>query len=213
MKRLGNAYVQVESNHSRNGGTGLGLAICKQLAVAMGGRLKVDSVLGQGTTFSVVVPNVKMAPAEAVDKGETRAAPVENAAAAPVPDAAPERPKRILIVDDSKMNLMVLKALLKKHGEFEVAMAMDGNEALSILTKPGAEPFDLVLTDMWMPNLDGAGLVKAIRENPSIGNLPVLVVTADVEMQNKSADMGFDGILLKPVTTAALGKALSGRAQ
>ena len=213
LKRLGNAYVQVESNHSRNGGTGLGLAICKQLAVAMGGRLKVDSVLGQGTTFSVVVPNVKMAPAEAVDKGETPAAPVENAAAAPVPDAAPERPKRILIVDDSKMNLMVLKALLKKHGEFEVAMAMDGNEALSILTKPGAEPFDLVLTDMWMPNLDGEGLVKAIRENPFICNVPVLVVTADVEMQNKSADMGFDGILLKPVTTAVLGKALSGRAQ
>ena len=92
-------------------------------------------------------------------------------------------------------------------------VAMDGNEALSILTKPGAEPFDLVLTDMWMPNLDGAGLVKAIRENPSIGNLPVLVVTADVEMQNKSADMGFDGILLKPVTTAVLGKALSWIAQ
>lgn len=213
MKRIGNAYVQVDSKNARNGGTGLGLAICKQLAIAMGGKLSVDSVLGQGTTFSVVVPNVKRVDLADGGSGDAAPTPTQPVEIAPVADEDDNRPKRILIVDDSKMNLMVLKALLKKHGEFDITMAMDGNEALEILTKPDAKPFDLIMTDMWMPNLDGEGLVKAIRENPSIGTVPVLVVTADVEMQSKSTEMGFDGILLKPVTTAVLGKVLSEKAK
>ena len=83
----------------------------------------------------------------------------------------------------------------------------DGTEALDILTDPATVPFDLVMTDMWMPNLDGEGLVKDIRANAS---LRVLVVTADVEVRDKAAEMGFIGILLKPVTIDALVKAISG---
>ena len=108
------------------------------------------------------------------------------------------------------MNLMVLKALLKKAGDYETTMAMDGQEALKALEASGAKPYDLVLTDMWMPNLDGEGLVKDIRANASLASLRVLVVTADVEIRDKAAEMGFDGILLKPVTTAALEQTLLG---
>ena len=105
---------------------------------------------------------------------------------------------------------MILKALLKNMGDFEVAMASDGQEALKILEAPDAKAFDLVLTDMWMPNLDGTGLIRAIRANPRLASLRVVAVTADVESQTMYADIGFDGILLKPVTTATLSKALSG---
>lgn len=105
---------------------------------------------------------------------------------------------------------MVLKALLKNMGDFEIAMASDGQEALKMLEAPDAKAFDLVLTDMWMPNLDGAGLIRAIRANPALASLRVVAVTADVESQVTCADMGFNGILLKPVTTATLGKVLSG---
>jgi two-component system chemotaxis response regulator CheY len=119
-------------------------------------------------------------------------------------------PHRILLVDDSRMNLMVLKALLKNMGDFEIAMASDGQEALKILEAPDARAFDLVLTDMWMPNLDGAGLIRAIRANPALASLRVVAVTADVESRVTCADMGFNAILLKPVTTDTLGKALSG---
>ena len=120
-------------------------------------------------------------------------------------------PHRILLVDDSRMNLMVLKALLKNIGDFEIAMASDGQEALKLLEAPDAKPFDLVLTDMWMPNLDGAGLIRAIRANPALASLRVIAVTADVESQVTCADMGFSGILLKPVTPEKLSEMISAK--
>ena len=133
-------------------------------------------------------------------------------AVTPLTDAGAnsQMPHRILLVDDSKVNLMVLKALLKKVGDYETTLAMDGQEALKALKAPGARPYDLVLTDMWMPNLDGEGLVKAIRADASLASLRVIVATADVEVCDKAVEMGFDGILLKPVTAAALEQTLLG---
>ena len=98
------------------------------------------------------------------------------------------------------MNIMVLKAQLKNLGQFDVVSAGDGQEALELLRSRGAKSFDLVLTDMWMPMLDGVGLVKEIRADPALSGLRVVVVTADVEFRAKFAESGFDDILLKPVT-------------
>ena len=93
--------------------------------------------------------------------------------------------------------------MLKKVGSFDVVMAKDGKEALELLTSAEA-PFDLVLTDMWMPVMDGERLVRAIRADEKLAKLPVHVVTADTEMPGKYAALGFDGILLKPVTVDKL---------
>ena len=202
QKRICAAYVQVGAKLARNGGTGLGLAICNQLVKAMGGELKVTSAPGKGSTFEIVLPGVRTT---VMAKDPAPAAPDK----APVASSRPVH--RILLVDDSKMNLMVLKALLKKVGDYETTLAMDGQEALKALKESGAKPYDLVLTDMWMPNLDGEGLVKDIRANSALSSLRVLVVTADVEIRDKAAEMGFDGILMKPITTAALEQTLSGK--
>ena len=203
LARIGSAYVQVGSKLSRNGGTGLGLAICKQLSAAMGGRLNVESELGKGSTFSVTIPGVKTCEAEGLkaDGMPAHVAPVH-------PASESGSPRRILIVDDSKMNIMVLKAQLKNLGKFEVVSAGDGQEALETLRSPGAGRFDLVLTDMWMPRLDGSGLVKAIRADPALSDMRVVVVTADVEFRAKFAEIGFDSLLLKPITKTSLAEAL-----
>ena len=216
LKHLGSAYVQVGDKRARNGGTGLGLAICQQLVLAMGGELKVRSALGEGSIFSVIIPGVKVVSENATATGTagtigttgtagtigTTGTAGTNGADVTAPQAHPIR--RILLVDDSKMNLLVLKALLKKLGNFEVATAENGQEALTQLQTPGALPVDLVLTDMWMPELDGTGLVKAIRADPALASLRVIAVTADTEFQGRVADLGFDGMLLKPVTLERL---------
>ena len=162
------------------------------------------SALGQGSTFSVVIPGVKVVSENAGTDGtaETNGTAGTNGAGGAEPQAHPIR--RILLVDDSKMNLLVLKALLNQIGNFEIATAENGQEALTRLQTPGATPVDLVLTDMWMPELDGTELVKAIRADPVLASLRVIAVTADTEFQGSVADLGFDGLLLKPITIERL---------
>ena len=201
--RIGSAYVQLGSKQSRHGGTGLGLSICGQLAAAMGGRISVKSELGKGSTFSVTIPGVKPAASREPAKGAQASGRLQ-----PPGLAAP--PKRLLLVDDSKINLMVLNAILKNIGDFDAETAVDGKDALAKLESSESAPFDMVLTDMWMPNLDGEGLVRAIRANPKLARLRVVAVTADVESQGKYAEQGFDGLLLKPITTENLRSTIYG---
>ena len=168
------------------------------------------------TLFGVKVSTA--APAEedeppALPDAAVKKTPLPEPPPAPAPAPAPavkeEKPaeppasKRFLIVDDQKVNLIVLKTMLKKIGQSDVVTAEDGQKALDILTSTET-PFDFVLTDMWMPVMDGEGLVHAVRADKRLAALPVHVVTADTEMPGKYREIGFDGILLKPVTVEKL---------
>lgn len=73
-----------------------------------------------------------------------------------------------------------------------------------MLDDPDIPPFDLVLTDMWMSEMDGAALIQAIRKNPELTSLPVYALTADIETAKNYSELGFSGILLKPVTLESL---------
>ena len=211
LERIMSPYEQVNVKAARHGGTGIGLALCRSLAKAMGGDISVDTAPGRGSTFAVEIPassaaNEKPSAPEKVPEPEKAPAPEKAPvpAATPAPAPAPSANRRILIVDDQKMNLMVLKAMLKKIGGFDVAMASNGREALAAIESPDSPLPDIVLTDMWMPEMDGVGLVKAIRANGKFRSLPVHVVTADVEMQGRYKEAGFTSILLKPVTIEVL---------
>ena len=217
LKLIATPYVQVSAKSSRHGGTGIGLALCRKLADAMGGKLSIASVPGKGSTFTVTLFDVKVTEAAPVEDRDPLAelltaarpsAPAPAPAPAATAEAQEEQPapaavRRVLIADDQKVNLIVLKTMLKKVGSFDVVMAKDGKEALDILNAADA-PFDLVLTDMWMPVMDGEGLVRAIRAEEKLAKLPVHVVTADTEMPGKYRELGFDGMLLKPVTVEKL---------
>ena len=160
----------------------------------MGGKLTIQSTLGKGTTVSVVFPDIRFS----VEP------PVAESPAEPVKVEPSQNPAqlwknpRILIVDDVPVNSRVIQAMLRRLEMNDTILAENGAEALEILKKDPA--IDIVLTDMWMPVLDGEGLIREIRSEEQWKNLPVYAVTADVETQKTYKALGFTGILLKPVT-------------
>ena len=194
QKHIDSPYEQTDNKIARHGGTGLGLAVGRQFVEAMGGKLTVKSAVGKGSTFFIDIPGLHLAP-------QTETHEIEHGHHV---EAAKARLPRALLVDDSKMNLTVLRALMKRLGAYELEVAMDGKEALERLQRQDLPTFDVVLTDMWMPELDGEGLAKAIRADKRLEHLPVFVITADVELEDNYAEKGFDDIVLKPVTLNAL---------
>ena len=191
--RILQPFVQVVDKNHRDG-TGLGLPICHRLASLMGGDLSVESEVDVGSTFTVTLRNVKTAQA-------ISARPEEDQTQTPAERPA-YVPKRVLVVDDSAVNRTVMKALLSRCGVSGFVMAENGREALE---KLGGDPeIDIVFSDLWMPEMDGYGLGRAIRSETKFSGLPVYLVTADVEARGKAEACGFTGILLKPVTLEKL---------
>ena len=201
--KLMSPYVQIQDHDSNIKGTGLGLAICKQLSKQMQGSLELTSTLGKGSTFTLRIPNV-----EAFTEQESEAYFSEHNAPKPavqLDDSIKE--KDILIVDDQKLNRRILQTMLLRIGIRNVLAAENGREALDILNN--AENVDLVLTDMSMPIMNGAELAGEIRKMPRFANLPIYVITADVEMQNEYKKQGFNDMLIKPVTLDKLKELLA----
>ena len=191
-------FVQL-GNSAKIRGTGLGLPICKQLAGSMNGELSFVSELGKGSTFTLELHDVKSV------KGLPGA---DGAAAGIAPGGQAVNMRegrkfakqyRVLIADDVPLNLSVLKALLNKIGVTDLETAVDGEDAWAKI-QSADRPFDYVLTDIWMPKMNGRELIEKIRADKRFANLPVYAVTADVEEQKTFSERGFTGVLLKPLT-------------
>lgn len=184
-------FSQVEDAEARRfGGTGLGLAIVKQLTELMNGRVWVESVLGKGSTFHVEVP-LQVVTSGA---GETLQAVADN---------LPIEPLRLLAVDDNPTNLLVLDQLLSSLGH-HVAKALSGAQALEVLA---SQSFDLVLTDIQMPQMTGTELLQRLRAEPGPNrDVPVLALTADVTSGGRQhyLDLGFTEHAAKPIQLEAL---------
>jgi len=185
-KLLMQPFVQADIKN-RTEGSGLGLSICKRLVELAHGTLTIETELGKGFAIHVEVP-VDAAPEGQASGKDNAMAKLESS----------NLPKRVFVVDDSPVNRAVLKAMLTKLGITNIELAVDGKEALEKLE---ADPtFDLVLSDMWMPVMDGAELVKRIRADERLAHMKVCSITADVEARMTYREQGFDMLLLKPVT-------------
>ena len=189
MRNLAQPFVQVRNTAGITQGTGLGLAICQQMLSKMNGKLSIKSTIGKGSTFSVVMRNVRYKwPTDEVNEQRTSHITSVNTETANL---------TLLIVDDTPLNLSVMTAMLKRIGLTKIITASNGKDALDKLAENPS--VDIILTDMWMPFMGGADLVAAVRSNPKTANIIVYTV-ADVEAQKTYQDMGFNGILLKPLT-------------
>ena len=186
-------FVQLRPSADGQSGTGLGLAICRRLAARMDGSLTLRSELGKGTTFTLSLPAV-----EAVGPAE-RPPAADDASVAATFEASR---LSVLVVDDSKLNRIVAAAMLKRLGVTQVELAEDGRQALELLRSKGL--FDDVLTDLWMPEMSGTDLVRAIRADPALSRQRVSAVTADVEALKTASAEGFSEVLLKPITIDTL---------
>jgi ligand-binding sensor domain-containing protein/nitrogen-specific signal transduction histidine kinase/ActR/RegA family two-component response regulator len=177
---------------ARYGGSGLGLAICRELAIAMGGRIEVDSALGSGTRFQVELPLRWSAAAASAPIG-----------AGP---RSPARPLRLLLVEDDPTVAEVIVGLLRARGH-EVVHAAHG---LAALTEVSSGVFDAGFCDLDLPGLDGLALVRQLRAMGHVFPLVAITARSDAEAEPEALEAGFDGFLRKPLTGDLLEEALAG---
>jgi signal transduction histidine kinase/DNA-binding NarL/FixJ family response regulator len=197
------AFEQVDSSTSRRyGGTGLGLPIACRLASLMGGKVQVQSVLGQGSTFSFA------ACLKRADRVE--GSRVDGVGGVGPEGCGPTPRLRILVADDNDVNQRITMAFLERQGH-QVQVVSTGEAALAALA--AEQVFDLVLMDVQMPVMDGLQATAILRqqEQSSRRRVPVIALTAHAMQGDRERCLaaGMDGYVTKPVSAASLARAIA----
>lgn len=201
QQRIFQPFERLERHSRQHDGTGIGLSLCRRLVARMQGQLLVASQPGQGAEFRVFLPVARL-----------EALPA-NAQAAPTAAAPPEpnpgiTSLSILVAEDNAVNRMVIREQLTQLGHHCV-LAEDGLQAWSLLQQ---QKFDLLLTDIMMPVMDGLELTRRIRASEQGGEvrLPICALSAAAALQDQALaqDAGVDAYVTKPVTLAGLQQAL-----
>ncbi len=193
--RLFAPFMQADQSTTRRyGGTGLGLSICRELARLMGGEVGVDSQPGRGSRFWAELPlEVAGDDMRITGFGGLDEAPLAGA--------------RVLVVEDNEINRLIAGQLLQ-HWGVEVEQAENGRQALEAVDRASAvgQPFDAVLMDLQMPEMDGCEATRALRRRPDGAKLPIIAYTAAalVGERDKAFEAGMNDFTPKPADRALL---------
>ena len=192
-------FSQADTSTTRKyGGTGLGLTISTRLVEMMGGKIWVESELGQGSQFHFTAR-----------LGLTDAKEIKVGTVAP-----PEilRGSRVLIVDDNRTNRRILEGMLSRWEMISVSVE-EGQEALGALAgaRAAGQPFSLILTDMHMPKMDGFTLIEQIRKRPELATATIMMLTSAGHRGDaaRCQELGVAAYLLKPIRQSELREAVA----
>lgn len=208
QKNIFQSYEQENPSLTSVGtGIGLGLSICKQLVELHGGKIYLESTIGKGSTFTFTLPLA----ASDSNYMQNNEVPVIDPMATINHDimvkrsteitSKQEKQGLILAVDDDPINLRVLKAMLTP--EYEVVTATNGNQALELID---TQEWDLVISDVMMPNMSGYELTVIIRRQFSISELPILLLTARNQVEDTYSGFvaGANDYVTKPMDALEL---------
>ncbi|MCH6269259.1 response regulator [Neobacillus citreus] len=216
------AFKQADGTINRKfGGTGLGLSISRELSHLLGGFIEVDSREGDGSTFSLYLPNKKNIKKIGISNAESEvaAALLEDSSLpvnSPVFDIKSDRSsvlkndrkallqgKKILVVDDDIRNIFAITTALENY-QVEVLFAENGSEGISILQRN--PDIDLVLMDIMMPEMDGFEAIQIIRSIPDFQNIPIIALTAKAMKYDRDQciEAGASDYISKPVNLKQL---------
>lgn len=182
-------YQARHAHHLSSGGTGLGLALSKEFAQLMGGDIEVDSQWNRGSTFLIKLPlqRLDMPIPEAIRESVS----IESEA------LALSAGSRLLIVEDNESLRDYLQRILGKY--YQVSACGHGKEALAVL-QSHPDAFDLILSDIMMPEMDGFQLLDALKSHDTWRQVPVVMLTAKAAQKDKlkALRIGVDDYILKP---------------
>jgi PAS domain S-box-containing protein len=181
-------FVQLASPYTKKGGAGIGLSLARNIVRALGGEIRIQSDLGSGSTFTILLP-----------AGEPEEEPNARGAS--------RRAYRLLVVDDNEVNLEYMATILNNAGH-RIDVASSGAEALSILE---ARPVDAAILDIQMPGMSGIDLGRKIRSYAGKRydhSLPLVALTAFDPEEVLRSGVEFDGVFSKPVDLAKLAASL-----
>jgi len=199
LESVFDSFSQADTSTTREfGGTGLGLTISRRLAHMMGGRLWVESEPGIGSAFHFTV--------ELADGARV-------AASSPTERQRPRTLKgaRVLVVDDNRTNRRILEGLLTNWG-MSPTLASDGEKALAALeeAREKGQPFQLILTDMHMPKMNGLELIERLQSDESSRTAAIMMLTSGGHRHDaeRCEQLGVGAYLLKPIRQAELREAI-----